>query len=380
MKKERIAVAMSGGVDSSVAATLLKDSGHEVIGLTMCFNLVDSQQKRPACCGLQGIEDARRVAHKLDIKHYVLNMQAALEKYVIKNFREEYLRGKTPNPCIRCNQYLKFDFLLKKALSLDARFLATGHYARIKKSAVGSQQSAVYSLKKGRDKFKDQSYFLYRLNQYQLKHALFPLGNYTKGAVRELARKFGLSVAEKNASQEVCFLSGTDYREFLRHGLTRIFKTRINTDIKPGQIVDKKGAVLGEHQGIAFYTIGQREGLGIAMGYPAYITEIDAKHNKITIGKKEDVLKSDLLVKEPHFILNAPKKKIAVKVKIRYNHLEAFAQISPYESNSRAKEPDKNKIRIHFETPQFAITPGQGAVFYDKDTVLGGGIIEKILE
>ena len=200
MKKGRVVVAMSGGVDSSVAAALLKEQGYEVIGITMCFNLVDAERKRPACCGIQGIEDARRVAHKLGIRHYVLNMQKPLNEYVIKDFLSEYAHGRTPNPCVRCNQYLKFDLLLKKALSLEAKFLATGHYARIAKTKSGLM------LKKAKDLHKDQSYFLYRLGQEQLKHILFPLGNYTKTEVRELARKFGLSVAEKKGSQEICFL------------------------------------------------------------------------------------------------------------------------------------------------------------------------------
>src|SRR3989338_9167753 len=210
MKKECVVVAMSGGVDSSVAAALLKEQGYEVIGITMCFS-VNSVRKKPACCGIQGIEDARRVAHKLGIRHYVLNMQKSLQEYVIKDFLREYLSGRTPNPCVRCNQYLKFDILLKKAFSLDAKFLATGHYARVTKGHDG------YQLKKAKDLNKDQSYFLYRLNQNQLKHILFPLGDYTKAEVRNLARKFGLAVAEKAGSQEICFLPEVNYRGFLKN-------------------------------------------------------------------------------------------------------------------------------------------------------------------
>ncbi|MDP2918143.1 MAG: tRNA 2-thiouridine(34) synthase MnmA, partial [bacterium] len=205
--KERVVVAMSGGVDSSTAAALLKAEGYEVIGITMCFNLPDVISKKPRCCGLQGIEDARRVAHKLGIKHYVLNMQKVLEERVIKDFCREYLRGRTPNPCVKCNQYIKFDALLKKAVSLGAKYLATGHYARIKGGF----------LKKAKDLKKDQSYFLYRLKQRQLKKTLFPLGDYTKDEVRSLARKFNLPVAQKQESQEICFLPQTDYREFLKN-------------------------------------------------------------------------------------------------------------------------------------------------------------------
>ncbi|HLD83012.1 MAG TPA: tRNA 2-thiouridine(34) synthase MnmA [Candidatus Omnitrophota bacterium] len=354
--KKRIVVAMSGGVDSSVAAALLKEEGYEVIGMTMCFNLADSMRKRPACCGVQGIEDARRVAHKLGIKHYVLNMQKLLEEKVIKDFSKEYALGRTPNPCIRCNQYLKFDILLKKALALDANFLTTGHYARIVVSRQSSVVSKKYLLKKAKDKNKDQSYFLYRLNQGQLKHILFPLGNYTKDEVRILARKFALPVAEKLASQEICFLPDENYRQFL--------KNRIR--IRPGEIVNKEGNLLGAHKGIACYTIGQRSGLGIAKGYPIYITKINPKNNQITVGRKEEALKKEFLVKAAHFIANTIKKKVALKVKIRYNHKETLAEVLPL----------GDKLKVKFKEPQFAITPGQAAVFYDKDTVVGGGIID----
>ena len=352
--KECVVVAMSGGVDSSVAAALLKEQGYEVIGITMCFNLPDSETKKPHCCGLQGIEDARRVAHKLGIRHYVLNMQKELEKWVIKDFCQEYLNGRTPNPCVRCNQYIKFDALLKKARALGAKFMATGHYARIEKI-----QS--YLLKKAKDKTKDQSYFLYRLNQKQLRHILFPLGDYTKDKVRKFAREFALPVADKLASQEICFSPGADYRGFL--------KVRLAAAIKPGLITDTEGNMLGKHKGIAFYTIGQREGLGIAKGYPVYVTKIDPKNNQITLGKREDVYNKEFLVETPHFILGVIKKKIAAKVRIRYNHQEAKAVIVPF----------GNMIKVKFKKPQFAITPGQAAVFYNKDTVVGGGTIAKIL-
>ena len=354
-------VAMSGGVDSSVAAALLKHQGYEVIGITMCFNLPDSTTKRPTCCGLQGIEDARRVAHKLEIKHYVLNFSRVLGEKVIKDFCREYLKGRTPNPCVRCNQYIKFDALLKKAISLGAGFLATGHYARIEKSHQSPVTSHQYFLKKAKDKKKDQSYFLYRLNQTQLKAVLFPLGNYTKDEVRKIAREFALPVADKLASQEICFLPDRDYRRFL--------KVQGKTDIKPGPVVDKENNILGQHKGIAFYTIGQREGLGIARGYPLYVVKINPKNNCITVGKKEDVYRAEFFIKDAHFILKPRKKKVALKVRIRYNHPEAPARIMFL----------NHKIKVKFKKPQFAVTPGQSAVFYDKDIVLGGGIIDKIL-
>jgi tRNA-specific 2-thiouridylase len=356
MKKERVVVAMSGGVDSSVAAALLKDKGYEVIGITMCFNLIDTERKRLACCGIQGIEDARRVAHKLGIKHYVLNMQKPLNDYVIKDFLNEYASGRTPNPCVRCNQYLKFGVLLQKALSLEAKYLATGHYARIAKTKNG------LLLKKAKDPRKDQSYFLYRLNRDQLKHILFPLGNYTKVEVRELARKFGLSVAEKKGSQEICFLPQVNYRPFLEKAL--------GNRIKPGVILDSKGSILGKHKGVAFYTTGQREGLGIAKGYPVYVTGINPDRNEITIGRKEEALKKEFILASPHWVSGKIKKKVAAGVRIRYNHREERAWITPF----------KNKIKVRFNTRQFAITPGQAAVFYKKGLVLGGGCIEKVLE
>jgi len=362
MKKERVVVAMSGGVDSSVAAALLKQQGYEVIGVTMCFNLPDSATKKPTCCGLKGIEDARRVAYKLGIKHYVLNFGKILKEKIIDDFCREYLKGKTPNPCVRCNQYIKFDALLKKALSLDAKFLATGHYARrIKKNQN-------YLLKKAKDKKKDQSYFLYRLNQKQLKNILFPLGEYTKEEVRRIARDFALPVADKIASQEICFLPDADYRSFLKKYVSAEGGSASGgkTQIKPGPILDKGGNVLGQHKGVAFYTIGQREGLGLARGYPLYVIKINPKNNSITVGKKEDVYADEFSVKDAHSVLMTFKKKVALRVRIRYNHLEAPAKVMFL----------KHKIKIKFKEPQFAVTPGQSAVFYDKDTVLGGGIID----
>ncbi len=387
--KTRVVVAMSGGVDSSVTAALLQEQGYEVIGITMCFGLKEANKKKPSCCGLQGIEDARRVAGKLGIKHYVLNFQAVLKEKVIDDFVKEYLAGRTPNPCVRCNQYVKFGHLLHKTRILGARYLATGHYARIVHSPQSTVHKETFLLKQAKDRNKDQSYFLYRLAQRQLKHILFPLGNYTKDDVRKLAKRFDLPVADKAGSQEICFIPDEDYRVFLRHTIEQMYNNRVDSYIKPGSILDKEGNVLGQHKGIPFYTIGQREGLGIARGYPVYITKIDPGNNSITLGKREDVLSYGLIVKELSFTplqTTAPmknsirsvtgftaepiKREVVLKVKIRYNHREA---------NCRVKPADGNRLIVVFREPQFAVAPGQSAVFYSGRNVIGGGIIEQSL-
>ncbi len=354
--KKRVVAAMSGGVDSSVAAALLKEQGYEVIGITMCFNLAETAGKKPSCCGLTGIEDARRVCHKLEIRHYVINLDKDFSREVIQDFCQEYLSGRTPNPCVRCNQFIKFGILLKKAINLGAQFLATGHYARIVNSSQG------YLLKKAKDLKKDQSYFLYRLSQGQLKHIIFPLGNFTKSQVRSMAGDLGLNVAGKQDSQEICFLPDGKYGNLI--------KARGSSSVKPGYLVDKDGNILGSHQGIPFYTIGQRQGLGLAKGYPLYVTQINAKDNRITVGRREDAFKNEFLVKEARFLTKPLKKKVEIKVRIRYNHKESPASVSCV----------KGKLKISFKKPQFAITPGQSAVFYQRDTVLGGGIIDKVLD
>jgi len=363
--KKRVVAAMSGGVDSSVAAALLKEQGYEVIGLTMCFsaaggpafggNPFELETRKPSCCGLEGIEDARRVAQKLGIRHYVMNLDKDFSREVIQDFLREYQAGRTPNPCVRCNQFIKFGILLKKALNLGAQFLATGHYARIANTPQG------YLLKKAKDLKKDQSYFLYRLDQRQLKHIIFPLGNFTKSQVRNKAGDLGLNVAGKPDSQEICFLPDGEYGNLI--------KARDSGSVKPGYLVDKDGNILGAHQGIPFYTIGQRQGLGLAKGYPLYVTQINAKNNRIIVGVRQDACKREFLVKEAHFLSKPFKKNIEIKVRIRYNHKESAALVSRV----------KGKLKVSFRKPQFAITPGQSAVFYDRDTVLGGGIIDKVL-
>ena len=365
--KARVVVAMSGGVDSSVAAGILLKKGYEVIGITMCFGLKEAGKKRPSCCGIEGIEDARRVAEKLGIKHYVLNFDKYLQAQVVDDFISEYLSGRTPNPCIRCNQYLKFERLLAKAKSLGAEYLATGHYARIVTRSQGHKvTSKIFLLKKGKDKYKDQSYFLYRLRQEQLRHILFPLGGYTKTQVRVMAGEFDLPVKNKPGSQEICFIPDDDYRAFLSQALRSK-----GLKIRPGPIMDSSGKVLGEHKGIPFYTIGQREGLGIAAGYPIYIIRMDSKENTIVAGKKEEVSSSGLIAGDLSFTNEAVKREIALRGKIRYNHREVSAKVSP---------ESKNKLKVVFSQAQFAVTPGQSVVFYRGNIVIGGGIIESGLK
>lgn len=352
--KKLVVVAMSGGVDSSVSAALLKEEGYEVLGMTMCFKIPDRAAGKQSCCGIQGIEDARRVAHTLGIRHLVVTLEDVFKEKVIRDFCDEYAHGRTPNPCIRCNQFIKFDALLKRALAAGAEYLATGHYAQVVNTKEG------FTLKKGVDDRKDQSYFLYRLSQDQLKRVLFPIGSYTKDRVREMARRFGLGVATKSDSQEICFLPGNDYRDFLSAKLR----------LKPGHIVDREGVVLGQHKGVALYTVGQRQGLGIAAKHPLYITRIDAGTNTIVVGPLQEAQKKEFFIAAPHFISEKPKKKIVLRVKIRYNHKESPAQITP----------SAGRMRVLFKSPQFAITPGQAAVFYKRNTVVGGGIIDEVKE
>lgn len=350
--KKKIAVAMSGGVDSSAAAALLAQSGCEIIGITMCLNLPDRTSGSPACCGAQGIADAKRVCDMLGIRHYVLNFSREMEKAVIADFIREYSRGRTPNPCVRCNELLKFDALLVQVNRLGFDFLATGHYARIDKRADK------YYLTRARDLAKDQSYFLYRLTQEKLKKILFPLGGLTKPEVREIARQAKLPVAEKKESQEICFIPG-DYRSFM--------EARGISGFGPGEIVDGKGAVIGSHKGVPYYTIGQRNGLGIARGYPVYVSRIDMENNRIVVEGKDALMKREFTVTDLVFPSGKPRKRVFA-ARIRHLSKEANVRIAL-----------KGGIAVaRFEEPQFAITPGQSAVFYDGETVRCGGIIEQV--
>jgi len=342
---KKIVVAMSGGVDSSVAAALLKEEGHDVIGVTM---QIWPGKKEDSCCSLSAVEDARRVANKLGIPYYVLNFKQIFKKTVIDDFISEYDRGRTPNPCVRCNQHVKFDALLNKMKALGADYIATGHYARIEKA------DGRYILKKGVDPKKDQSYFLYALSQKALSKTIFPLGGLTKQEVRKIAKKFKLKVADKKESQEICFVEGS---------IGDLFK------LKKGDIADLSGRVLGAHKGYQLYTIGQRKGLGLSRKNPAYVLKIDPKTNTITVGDRGDVYGDDLIAGDLNWV-SADKidKPANVMAKIRYNSTESEAEISLL---------SKEKVKVTFSKPQFAITPGQSIVFYDGDAVVGGGIIEQ---
>jgi len=343
---KKVAVAMSGGIDSSLAAALLKEKGYEVIGITMHHHN-----------NSESLETAYQVAKKLEIPWYMIEITNEFKELIINYFCREYLSGRTPNPCVLCNQKIKFGLLLERAKSLGADYIATGHYA----INEYDKKSARFLLKMGTDENKDQSYFLYRLNQNVLPFILFPLGEFKKSQTREVAKNFGLKNDKKEESQEVCFIQEGDYRKFL--------KMNISLNIKPGNFVDKSGNILGVHQGIPFYTIGQRKGLGVSSNKRKYVIKINLTKNIILLGEEEDLYNNRLIARNLNFIANSEfLNSLKVEVKIRYNSKKSPAVISSY---------GKNKMIINFETPQRAITTGQSAVFYQGDVVLGGGIIEE---
>ena len=356
--EQKVVVAMSGGVDSSVAAAILVEEGYNVIGVTMqIWPAVEAAEQAfsRTCCSLSAVEDARRVSARLGIPHYVLNFKDIFEQTVIDNFIEEYRRGRTPNPCIRCNRFVKFDALLAKARGLGAEYVATGHYSRIVYDEVGQRRL----LKRGVDGSKDQSYALYGMTQDQLAHTLMPLGNLVKDETRRLAAKLGLAVASKPESQEICFVENRNYPGFL--------KQHAPEAIVPGPILDTEGREIGRHEGIAFYTIGQRKRIGIAAKEPLYVVAIEPVRNAIVVGRDENLFASELDAEEMNYIsIEIPGEPIAVTAKVRYNMKDARALLTPLASG---------QAHVKFDTPQRAITPGQAVVCYQGEDVVGGGTI-----
>lgn len=373
-EKKKIVVAMSGGVDSSVALGVLKEQGYDCIGVSM--QLWDYAAKELAeekaealgstagsCCSLEDLAVARRVAETFGVPFYVMNMESAFEREVVGYFVDSYLDGSTPNPCIKCNEVLKFDLLLKKALALGVDSLATGHYARIDFSG------GRYRLLKGVDSLKDQSYFLFTMTEHQLAHIRFPLGAMTKAETREAARRFGLKNSEKEESQEICFIEESGYGEFI--------KERTGREIPAGDIVDREGAVIGAHTGFYNFTIGQRKGLGLSGG-PYYVTSVDAKTNRVTVSHEEGLYSPALMATETNWIdpdaeeaAMSTEGLSGITVKIRYRHAGVGA---------KAKITEDGRLRVDFAEPQRAIAAGQAVVLYRGDVVLGGAWIERAIE
>jgi tRNA-specific 2-thiouridylase len=353
----RVLLGMSGGVDSSVAAYLLKEQGYDVVGVTMKVWPQDCVSRaEDKCCGPQAVADARGVAHTLGIPHYVVDEADEFEKMVIDYFTSEYRSGRTPNPCVMCNEKLKFGNLLTKARALGASLIATGHYARIEHNAAGRAK-----LFRAVDERKDQSYFLFSLRQHQLASSLLPLGGLTKPEVRALAKKMGLKTYDKEDSQEICFVPGNDYTAFLKSHLGE-------KEFHPGGIYFKDGTFMGEHQGIEFYTVGQRKGLGGGHGRPVYVIDIDAARQRVVVGDYDDLLRHNCQISRTTWGEGMTTEPIEVTTKIRYNYPPVRAVLHPLPGD---------RARLEFLEPQRSVSPGQAAVCYVGDEVLGGGWIER---
>ncbi len=361
MKKQRVLLGMSGGVDSSVAAILLQRQGYEVVGAT--FRSWDSVSdscidNKKGCCTVESMMEAKDLAEKLGIEHYFLDYRNLFRKTVIQNFIDEYLHGRTPNPCAVCNRVIKWGEMIQFADKIDCQFIATGHYANV------SGKDGRFFISKGYDETKDQSYFLWQLGQENLARTLFPLGNFKKKEIRKIATENGFNkLAEKTDSQELCFVPDNNYRQFLKDNVPAI------SNIEEGQFVSINGEFLGKNAGYYHFTIGQRKGLGIALGYPAFVVKIDAATNIVTLGKKEDLLRTELTLSEWNMMkyYHWEGEKV-LETKIRYRSKPVKSRVFF----------DSQKIKVIFDKPVSAITPGQNAVFYEGDDVVGGGIIDNV--
>lgn len=356
--KERVIVGMSGGVDSSAAVALLLEAGYDVVGITLKLWPQDCVSRaEDKCCGPQAVADARAVAHRLGVPFYVVDEAEDFQKEVIQYFADEYRAGRTPNPCVMCNEKLKFGTLIRRAQQLGGKYVATGHYARVEHAGPGGR----HLLRRGRDARKDQSYFLFSLRQDQLARTLFPLGELTKSDTREVARGAALKTAEKEESMEICFVPDNDYGRFLE-------KAKL-VERHRGDIVDRQGKILGKHDGIEFYTIGQRRGLGISSPRPLYVIDLDPRQNRVVVGEDTDLDQTEFAVERCNWIpYEKPPEEIAATVKIRYNHAGTPAVIRPQSDGT---------AHIRLLEAQRAITPGQACVFYQDDLVLGGGWIQR---
>lgn len=356
----RVVVAMSGGVDSSVATSILKDTGCDVVGVGLqLVDPSDGGKGTKSCCGIGEMEDARRVAEKLGIPFYVLNFKEAFATKVIDYFVSSYVRGETPNPCIPCNERIKFHELLRVARGLGARFLATGHYARLRHDPANAR----FLLYKGSDESKDQSYFLYSLSQEQLSHAVFPIGDMTKSETRQMAECLGLKVHDKPESQDVCFIDEGGYGSYI--------EARAGNCMKPGPVKDESGAVIGCHRGLPHYTIGQRRGLGISLSEPMYVVDIDVASNSITVTGAGRLQRQErVLLENVNYIsLVDPKEPIEVLARTRYRKPEVKATLVPV---------DGDRAFVEYQSPQEPTAPGQSVVLYDGDLIVGGGIVKRM--